>query len=80
MLSGGAAKSLVDPMAASFEGGKVQVQYQPMGRLVETLAQGAEDFFRSPADNGSDIAHTDRPGLVPVAALRGVSVDLSGIV
>ena len=42
VLSGGAAKSLVDPLAATFAQGKVQVQYQPMGRLVESLAQGAE--------------------------------------
>ncbi|HYR37159.1 MAG TPA: substrate-binding domain-containing protein [Burkholderiales bacterium] len=42
VLSGGAAKSLVDPLAASFPQGKVQVQYQPMGKLVEALAQGAE--------------------------------------
>jgi molybdate transport system substrate-binding protein len=42
VLSGGAAKSLVEPLAASFPNGKVQVQYQPMGRLVESLAQGAE--------------------------------------
>ncbi|HET7671966.1 MAG TPA: substrate-binding domain-containing protein [Burkholderiales bacterium] len=42
VLSGGAAKSLVDPLAASFKGGKVSVQYQPMGRLTESLAQGAE--------------------------------------
>ena len=42
VLSGGAAKSLVDPLAATFAHGKVEVQYQPMGRLVESLAQGAE--------------------------------------
>ena len=42
VLSGGAAKSLVEPLAATFAHGKVQVQYQPMGRLVESLAQGAE--------------------------------------
>ena len=42
LLSGGAAKSLVDPLAASFTHGKVSVQYQPMGKLVESLAQGAE--------------------------------------
>ena len=42
VLSGGAAKSLVDPLAASFTHGKVALQYQPMGRLVESLAQGAE--------------------------------------
>ncbi|HWI35741.1 MAG TPA: substrate-binding domain-containing protein [Burkholderiales bacterium] len=42
VLSGGAAKSLVEPLAASFPGGKVQVQYQPMGKLTESLAQGAK--------------------------------------
>ena len=42
VLSGGAAKSLVDPLAASFPGGKVEVQYEPMGKLTESLAQGAK--------------------------------------
>jgi molybdate transport system substrate-binding protein len=42
VLSGGAAKSLVDPLAASFPGGKVNMQYQPMGKLVESLAAGAD--------------------------------------
>jgi len=42
VLSGGAAKSLVDPLAATFPGGKVEVQYQPMGKLTESLAQGAK--------------------------------------
>jgi molybdate transport system substrate-binding protein len=42
VLSGGAAKSLVDPLAASFKRGKVDVQYQPMGKLTESLVQGAK--------------------------------------
>ena len=42
VLSGGAAKSLVDPLAASFPGGKVHMQYQPMGKLTESLAHGAK--------------------------------------
>jgi molybdate transport system substrate-binding protein len=42
VLSGGAAKSLVDPLAASFPGGKVAVQYQPMGKLVESLAASSQ--------------------------------------
>jgi len=42
VLSGGAAKSLVDPLAASFKGGKVDVQYEPMGKLVQSLAEGAQ--------------------------------------
>jgi molybdate transport system substrate-binding protein len=42
VLSGGAAKSLVDPLAASFPAGKVNVQYQPMGRLVQSLEMGTQ--------------------------------------
>ena len=42
VLSGGAAKSLVEPLAQSFPHGKVEVRYQPMGPLAESLAQGAQ--------------------------------------
>jgi molybdate transport system substrate-binding protein len=42
VLSGGAAKALVEPMAASFTGGAVKVDYQPMGRLVESLAASSQ--------------------------------------
>ena len=42
VLSGGAAKSLLDPLAASFPGGKVEVRYQPMGPLAESLAHGTQ--------------------------------------
>ena len=42
VLSGGAAKSLVEPLAKSFPNAKVEVRYQPMGPLVESLAQGAD--------------------------------------
>ena len=42
VLSGGAAKSLVDPLAASFPRGKVHMEYQPMGKLTESLTQGAK--------------------------------------
>jgi len=41
VLSGGAAKSFVEPLAASFPGHTVKLEYQPMGRLVQTMA-GAE--------------------------------------
>ncbi len=40
VLSGGAAKSLVEPLAASFKGGTVKVDYQPMGKLVQSLKAG----------------------------------------
>ena len=40
VLSGGAAKSLVDPLAKSFKGATVRVEYQPMGKLVQSLKAG----------------------------------------
>ena len=40
VLSGGAAKSLVDPLAASFKGATVKMDYQPMGKLVQSLKAG----------------------------------------
>jgi molybdate transport system substrate-binding protein len=40
VLSGGAAKSLVDPLAASFKGATVKMEYQPMGKLVASLKGG----------------------------------------
>jgi molybdate transport system substrate-binding protein len=40
VLSGGAAKSLVDPLAASFKGATVKMEYQPMGKLVAALKGG----------------------------------------
>ncbi len=40
VLSGGAAKSLVEPLAASFKGATVKVEYQPMGKLVQSLKDG----------------------------------------
>ena len=40
VLSGGAAKSLVDPLAKSFQGATVQVEYQPMGKLTQSLKAG----------------------------------------
>jgi len=42
VLSGGAAKSLVEPLAKTFPHAKVEVRYQPMGPLVDALAQGAQ--------------------------------------
>ncbi|HZD19743.1 MAG TPA: substrate-binding domain-containing protein [Burkholderiales bacterium] len=42
VLSGGAAKSLVEPLAKSFPQAKVEVRFQPMGPLVESLSQGAQ--------------------------------------
>jgi len=41
VLSGGAAKSLVDPLAKSFKQASVKMDYQPMGKLVQSLKDGA---------------------------------------
>ena len=41
VLSGGAAKSFIDPLAAAFPGHRVKIEYQPMGRLTRSLAEGA---------------------------------------
>jgi molybdate transport system substrate-binding protein len=40
VLSGGAAKSFIDPLAATFPGHSVKIEYQPMGRLTKSLAEG----------------------------------------
>src|SRR6267142_7287829 len=40
VLSGGAARAFVEPLASSFPGHTVKVEYQPMGRLVQSLAGG----------------------------------------
>ena len=40
VLSGGAAKSLVDPLARSFKGATVHMEYQPMGKLTQSLKAG----------------------------------------
>lgn len=40
VLSGGAAKSFIEPLAASFPGHTVKLEFQPMGRLVKSLAEG----------------------------------------
>src|SRR3989449_10730457 len=40
VLSGGAARAFVEPLAATFPGPAVKLEYQPMGRLVQSLASG----------------------------------------
>jgi molybdate transport system substrate-binding protein len=40
VLSGGAVQTFVRPLAASFPNDKVEVEFQPMGKLVKTLAEG----------------------------------------
>src|ERR1700694_1800953 len=40
VLSGGAARAFVEPLASSFPGHTVKLEYQPMGKLVQSLAPG----------------------------------------
>ena len=38
VLSGGAARAFVEPLAASFKGHSIKLEYQTMGHLVKTMA------------------------------------------
>src|SRR5438270_8107799 len=40
VLSGGAARAFVEPLASTFPGHTVKHEYQPMGKLVQSLAGG----------------------------------------
>lgn len=42
VLSGGAARAFLEPMARGYGAAKVTLEYQPMGRLVKALAEGAQ--------------------------------------
>ena len=77
VLSGGAAKSLVGPMAASFPGGKVDVQFQPMGKLFESLSQGANvDMVIVTEELVSKLQGGAQPGARPIARVGiGVAVN-----
>jgi molybdate transport system substrate-binding protein len=45
VLSGGAAKSFIEPLAAAFPGHTVKLEFQPMGRLTKSLAEGGEGGY-----------------------------------
>jgi len=68
VLSGGAAKSLVDPLAKSFKGATVHVEYQPMGKLVQSLKAG------DPADM---VIVTSE--VLPTLQLKGTAIARVGI-
>jgi molybdate transport system substrate-binding protein len=40
VLSGGAAKSFIEPLAKTFPGHTVKLEFQPMGKLTQSLAGG----------------------------------------
>ena len=77
VLSGGAAKSLVEPLAASFSGAKVNVQYQPMGKLFDSLGQGANvDMVVVTEEMLPRLQGRAEPGARPIARVGiGVAVN-----
>src|SRR5947209_2110200 len=77
VLSGGAAKSLVEPLAASFAGAKVDVQFQPMGKLFDSLAQGANvDMVIVSEEMLPRLEGRAQPGAKPIARVGiGVAVN-----
>jgi molybdate transport system substrate-binding protein len=77
VLSGGAAKSLVEPLAASFTGAKVDVQFQPMGKLFDSLAQGANvDMVIVTEEMLPRLEGRAQPGAKPIARVGiGVAVN-----
>jgi molybdate transport system substrate-binding protein len=79
VLSGGAAKSLVEPLARSFPQAKVEVRFQPMGPLVESLAQGVKvDLVVVTAETLPRLEreHLVKPGARPIARVGiGVAVN-----
>lgn len=47
---------------------------------VVDLANGLVHFYRRPVGDGyADVVATGRPGVTAIAALPGVSIDLTGI-
>jgi molybdate transport system substrate-binding protein len=83
VLSGGAAKSLVEPLARSFPQAKVEVRFQPMGPLVESLSasrQGgaAVDLVIVTEETLARLEreHLVKPGARPIARVGiGVAVN-----
>jgi len=79
VLSGGAAKSLVEPLARSFPQAKVEVRFQPMGPLVESLAQGVKvDLVIVTEETLARLEreHLVKPGARPIARVGiGVAVN-----
>jgi molybdate transport system substrate-binding protein len=65
VLSGGAAKAFVDPVVASMPAGSIKLEYQPMGRLVQTLAGGGTDMVIVTSDV---YAQLQREGKLPAGS------------
>ena len=52
VLSGGAAKSFIEPLAATFPGHTVKLEFQPMGKLTKSLADGQGGYITEPVGRG----------------------------
>src|SRR6266480_4684256 len=71
VLSGGAARAFVEPLASTFPGHTVKLEYQPMGRLVQSLAGGYQaDMVVLPS---AVLPQRARHGRVPAGGATAVA-------
>jgi molybdate transport system substrate-binding protein len=75
VLSGGAAKSFIEPLAASFPGHTVKLEFQPMGRLTKSLAEGdPADMVVVTAEVLQQIKNQVKPESAKLIARVGIGV------
>src|SRR3989442_14517525 len=71
VLSGGAARAFVEPLAATFPGHAVKLEYQPMGKLVQSLAGGYRADMVIVTSEG--LPQLDRDGRVAAGSGKAVA-------
>jgi molybdate transport system substrate-binding protein len=75
VLSGGAVQTFVQPLAESFPGDTVKLEFQPMGKLVKTLTEGfAADVVVVTAEVLQKITQQVKPESAKPIARVGVGV------
>jgi molybdate transport system substrate-binding protein len=75
VLSGGAAKAFIEPLAASFPGHTVKLEFQPMGKLTKMLAEGyAADMVVVTSEVLPQLGTQVVPGNAKAIARVGVGV------
>src|SRR3979409_2634240 len=78
VLSGGAGRAFVEPLAATFPGHAVKLEYQPMGKLVQSLAAG----YRADMVivTSEVLPQLERDGRVAAGGKPGARVGIGGAV
>jgi molybdate transport system substrate-binding protein len=75
VLSGGAAKSFVQPLAATLPHFKVQLEFQPMGKLVQSLQAGYRaDMVIVTSEVLGELEKSGRVAAGPAIARVGIGV------